>query len=394
MPIDGVGRQKISQSECATWSSGSMLSVVRGSRGWLRRRFQRRVVLHLLTGCPSCTSKIKSLVQPSLDLEDQWPEGENETGQNSAAYERALHRLDKMERPAQELYINGVKGLRSGAFVQWLVSECRRATSSEPERALELARLAVLASEGLDVNSRALAAMRMGQVLRRCRGDFLGAETWFDRAGDFLESDGADEMLAAKLNRLRAFSLYSQRRSDEALPLLDDAIRIYQVTGDVDRLGKALVEKAAAVADVQGPKAAIQLAFRACGLIDFSKSPRQAAVVAQNLSLYYSDLGKVERAVAFLEIARDLIAEQGNAPADALRMDWSAGRILAEAERYEESASVFRATKAGFVELGLAAEAGQVSLDLSLSLLHLGRTRELREVGRGDAAYFPVPPPT
>ncbi len=389
MLTEGFGRERISLEECSKWSSGAMLSVVRGNRGWFRRRFQRRVILHLLTGCPSCTSKIKTLVQPSLNLEDQWFESGLATNDRDIElYERALIRLGKMERSAQELYLNGVEGLRSRGFVEWLVAECRRVTSSDPSRALELGRLAVLASEGTGVNSRALAAMRMGQVLRRCRGDYLGAETWFDQASELLNGEGADELLMAKLFRLRAFSLYSQRRSEEALPLFDDAIRIYQVVGDVDCLGKALVEKAAALADVEGPRAAIQLAFRACGLIDFSKSPRQAAVIAQNLSLYYSDLGKVERAVAFLEIARDLIAEQGNAPADALRMDWSAGRILAEAERFTESAEVFRATKAGFVELGLAAEAGQVSLDLSLSLLNLGRMRELREVAEEMLPIF------
>jgi tetratricopeptide (TPR) repeat protein len=293
-----------------------------------------------------------------------------------------------MERSAQELFLNGVEGLRSAGFVEWLVTECRKVTSRNPERALDLARLAVLASEGLDANSQALAAMRMGQVLRRCRGDYLGAETWFDRARQALEDEGSNPMLSAKLLRLRAFSLYSQRRSEEALPLVDQAITIYQVSGDADRLGKALVEKAAIVADVEGPRAAIQLAFRACGLIDFEESPRQAAVIAQNLSLYYADLGQVERAVSFLEIARDLLAEQGNAPADALRMDWSAGRILAEAGRYAESADVFKSTREGFVGLGLAAEAGQVSLDLSLSLLRLGRTRELREVAEEMLPIF------
>ncbi|MDX1644902.1 MAG: hypothetical protein R3244_11150, partial [Thermoanaerobaculia bacterium] len=85
---------------------------------------------------------------------------------------------------------------------------------------------------------------------------------------------------------------------------------------------------------------------------------------------------------------RDLLEQQGEAPADALRMDWSAGRILAQAGRGGESVDVFRSARDGFIQLGLAAEAGQISLDLALSLLQLGRIAELKEVAQEMLPIF------
>ena len=113
-----------------------------------------------------------------------------------------------------------------------------------------------------------------------------------------------------------------------------------------------------------------------------------AFVIAQNLSLYHAEMGQTDSALDYLGLARDLLEKDGSAPADTLRMDWSAGRILAQAGKTSDSISMFRDVRDGFAKLGLAAEAGQVSLDLSLSLLSLGRMSELKEVAQEMLPIF------
>ena len=369
---------------CPGLTGSAMVRVLRSGGGWFRRTRHRQLVQHLLAGCDRCARRIRSELLPSGSPKALGAA----TGPEHAKFERYLGRLESMERPAQELFINGVAGLHTPQFVAWMVELCRTTANTEPERAVEMAKLAVIASEGLDVNTRALARMRMGQVLRRARGDFLGADTWFDEAREMLSGEDANSLLLAKLNRLQGLSRWGQSRSEEALRFFDEAACIYEAVGDIQGLGKTCVDRAGALDETEGPQAAIRSLIKACGLVDLAEDPRLAFVIAQNLSIYHAELGKTESALSFLELARDLLGKQKSAPADSLRMDWSAGRILAQAGQASESVSVFRGVRDGFAKLGLAAEAGQASLDLALSLLNLGRIGELKEVAQEMLPIF------
>jgi tetratricopeptide (TPR) repeat protein len=378
----------IDLADCADWESARILKTVRGRGSWLRKRQRKTMVLHLLAGCERCGQKLRMETLAPSDLSASYPSTDGVDTVDTKLFSRSLVRLEGLERPAQELYLSGVPGLSTPEFVRWLTGECRVATTREPERAVGIAKLGVLASKGLDANVKASAAMRMGQVLRRARGDFLGADTWFDKARDLLEDPSSDPALLAKLLRLQGYSRFSQSRSDEALPLFRHAARIYQSIGDLDGLGKTLVDQSGALEESEGTRAAIGSLMKACCFVDLSTDKRLALVIAQNLSLYHTNLGQTEVALGYLTLARQLLEEEGSAPVDALRMDWSAGRILAEAGQYGESLAVFETARNGFVELGLAAEAGQISLDLSLSLLQLGRVQELKEVAQEMLPIF------
>ena len=362
--------------ECPEMRGDAMVKLLRKGGGWFRRAHHRRLVQHLLYGCSTCADRIRAELAPSGSTGGA-PRMPRDQG---AQYERYLRRLEKMERPAQELFIKGVEGLHTSDFVLWLVEACRLAANSEPGLAVRIGKLAVIASEGLDSNTRAIAQMRMGQVLRKARGDFLGADTWFEEARKELDSPDADSLVLAKLNRLQGLSRWGQSRSEEALQFFAEAARIYQAAGDLEGLGKTFVDQSGALEEVDGPQAAVRSLVRACGLVDLANDQRLALVIAQNLSIYCTSLGKTEAALSYLELARELLEKQGAASTDALKMEWSAGRILAEAGKPEESVPVFRSVRDGFVQLGLAAEAGQVSLDLALSLLSLGRMSELKDV--------------
>lgn len=386
MAIDLIGGSAKAPEDvdCSAWSGAAIVKTVRGS-SWLRRGQRRQMVLHLLAGCEECAAKVRAELAPPLIAPSERTEHEPE---EQPLYRRALRRLEEMERPAQELFLNGVPGLRSADFVRWLAFKCRRMVTWDPERAVRLGRLSVLAADGLHVNVRALAAMRLGQSLRRARGDYLGADTWFAKARELLSEPDADPFLLAKLLRLQGYSRYVQSRSSEAIPLFEQALDIYRRAGDLEGAGKTMADMAGAVEEAQGSREAIALLLKACGFIDFEKNPRFALMIAQNLSVFHGNLGNTDQAVAYLGLARDLLEQQGEAPADALRMDWSAGRILAQAGRPEDSVPVFREARDRFVELGLAAEAGQISLDLALSLLELGRTAELKQVAQEMLPIF------
>ncbi len=385
LDLMGLSAKSVGEVDCSDWSGAAIVKTVRGS-SWLRRAQRRQMALHLLAGCESCAAKVRSELAPPLMASSERTEREPE---DNPLFERALRRLEEMERPAQELFLNGVPGLRSADFVRWLAFKCRRLVTWDPERAVRLGRLCVLAADGLHTNVRALAAMRMGQALRRARGDYLGADTWFAKARELLSCEpDADPFLLAKLLRLQGYSRFVQSRSAEAVPLFEEALSIYRRAGDLEGAGKTMADMAGAVEETQGSKEAIGLLLKACGFIDFEKNPRFALMIAQNLSVFHGNLGNTDQAVAYLGLARDLLEQQGDAPADALRMDWSAGRILAQAGRTSESVPVLREARDRFIELGLAAEAGQISLDLALSLLQLGRTAELKEIAHEMLPIF------
>lgn len=375
---------QVRRTECPGLDGEAMVRLLRTGGGWFRRSQHRGLVKHLLVGCKSCAAEIRTQLLPTRQIGTA-PEP---SASNAKQFERHLLRLERMERPAQELFIKGVAGLNSPEFVVWLVESCRRTANTEPERAVQMGKLAVIASQGLDANTRALAHMRMGQVLRKARGDFLGADTWFEEARKILSDPAADPLVLAKLNRLQGLSRWGQSRSKDALRLFREAARIYQACGDLEGFGKTCVDQSGALDEVEGPQAAIRSLMKACGLVDLARDQRLALVIAQNLSIHYTTLGKIETALSYLELARELLQRQGAAPTDALRMEWSAGRILAQAGKPAESVALFQSVRDGFVRLGLAAEAGQSSLDLALSLLSLGRTSELKEVAQEMLPIF------
>lgn len=377
--------RSVSGDQCGDWSKEAIIQVLRGQGGWFRRRQKRTMVLHLLRGCDTCAEKLRQVDNGIPLAETSSGEGE---GINVELFERALTRLQDLERPAQELYINGVPGLRTEEFAGWLASRSRLAITWDPESAVRLAKLSILSSESLGTNPRALAAMRMGQALRRARGDYLGADTWFEKSRVLLQDEEGDPRLLAKLLRLQGTSRYVQSRSEEAIPLFDAATRIYKSLGDLEGVGKTQVDQAGAIEETQGSEAAIGSLLKACCYVDFDRNPRFALVIAQSLSVFHANLGNTDLAVSYLDVARDLMKEQGSAPADTLRMDWSAGRILAQAGRPAESATLLSKARDGFVDLGLGAEAGQISLDLGLSLLSLGRMSELKEVAQEMLPLF------
>ena len=71
-----------------------------------------------------------------------------------------------------------------------------------------------------------------------------------------LEGEGGNPFVLAKLLRLQGTSRFVQSRSEEAIELFDAATRIYQDLGDLAGVGKTLVDRAGAVEEVEGSKAA------------------------------------------------------------------------------------------------------------------------------------------
>src|SRR5262249_40058627 len=117
-------------------------------------------------------------------------------------------------------------------FFERLLGEARRAIASEPHRTRALLHLALRVATLLDPERYGDSAVATAHTrgwaylanARRVVGDFAGAEKAFRRAEFHFHQSQLDPMDEALLSHLKASLRIDQRRFDEALSLLDDAL--------------------------------------------------------------------------------------------------------------------------------------------------------------------------
>jgi tetratricopeptide (TPR) repeat protein len=275
--------------------------------------------------------------------------------------------------------------LRTWGVLELLVEQSAEMAIHSPQRAEELARLALRLSDlldrdrypaGLIEDLRARAWASLGNA-RRVGSDLRGAAAAFAAAATHLARGTGDPLERAFLLDLEASLLRDQRRFPEAQALLRRAIGIFLHEGERHRAGRSLVNLSTVHEQAAAPEQAIGPLHRALGLIDGEAEPRLLLCAVHNLITNLVGCGRSREARALAGRARPLYRAAPDAWTRNRRL-WVLGRIAVGLGRPRSAERLFRAAREGFIAEGVPYDTALVSLDLALLFAGQQRTQELR----------------
>jgi tetratricopeptide (TPR) repeat protein len=214
---------------------------------------------------------------------------------------------------------------------------------------------------------------------RRVLFDFRGAEEAFAAAEDHLERSWLDPLDEALVLELKALLRRAQRRFDEALPMLDEAILLYREVNEPHLEGRTRIAKGLVLqyaGEIDAAAACLRLGL---SLVEPTEDPRLVLVAHCNLILCLADSGRYAEARSWIDSVRPLWDEFGTRP-DQLRLRWIEGRVANGLDRLAEAETAFFEVRTAFLASGAAYDAALVSLDLAAVYAREGRPAETRRL--------------
>jgi tetratricopeptide (TPR) repeat protein len=283
---------------------------------------------------------------------------------------------------------------QSWGFHEFLLDHARLEALEAPHRAEDLLRLALDVTERLGREEYGPGSVEAAKVRTwaylgnafRVLGDFRQAESAFQTAELFLSRSWLDPLDEALILELKAPLRRAQRRFDEALDLLADAVAIYREVNEPHLQGRALMTRGLALQYKGDYEAAADCFRTSLYLLDGLREPRLVGMSQFNLIGCLQDDGRSEEAAALIPEARRIM-EQVGTRSDQRRLRWTEGKVAASLGRYDEAEDAFRELRRIFVEDGIAFEAALVSLELAALYM---RQRRIEETKRLAAEILPI----
>ena len=256
-----------------------------------------------------------------------------------------------------------------------------------PERAMELARLAVAVAEEstaapADTRSRsdllAEAWAHLGNALR-IGSELREAAAAFELARRHRADGTGDPLLHARLLSLEASYHADRSRFQEAIALCRRADRRLRQVGDEAGRARLLIQEAGLHVHLGAMATAIDRLEEAIDHADTAREPRLALVVLHNLISYLDQLGRHEDAFERLDEARRLAGKLGHR-LDLVRLRWLEGRIAAHRGEVEDAETCWNEAREAFAANGMAYDAAMVSLETAALYSRQDRRDELRRL--------------
>jgi tetratricopeptide (TPR) repeat protein len=366
---------------------------------------RKSVVRHLLAGCPQCRTYLTSLWPTAADMARL---EELESDDYEVAFERALERawtafkagpgaqgrrllteLDTHPPASQEMLVRNLPRFWNVELCNALILRSHEARFSSMATMRHQAQLAVLVSEGLSTepselgeaaDCRARAWTAFGNALR-VSGDLNGAEGALATAQVQVRGNDRQRPLLAHILSHFASLRLDQRRFEDSLELIQQAIQIWQQLGNSRELARMLVKQAIVTGESGQPRAAVKILLDAGHLIDSETEPKLALVLMQSIIRFYIDGGQAERALRLFVEARPLYEKEAD-PLIRIKALWLEGQIMSAERHLEPALKQLSEVREGYLALGNGYEAAIVSLDLAAVLAKLGRFTEMRTLAR------------
>jgi tetratricopeptide (TPR) repeat protein len=285
------------------------------------------------------------------------------------------------------------EGAQTAGMVTMLLERMRPMLASSPANALQVTALAIEVANALDVVNypcdyvvklRAQAYRDHAYVLA-FMGRHLEALDFAERAHRLFDQVPLPEYDLARLALVKVHILRNIDRMDEAIALTREAAETFLRFGDRTRYVNAKITEGAVVYDRGLVQQALEVWSQLEG--DPALDPGSAVLLAHNIAICYSDLGRPEHAI---ECAQRCILEYEmlGMEVERTRSRWLVGHALAACGRTADAADILRQTWREFEQLDLIADAGLVALELAESLLVLGQSEEVPAICRDVIAQF------
>jgi tetratricopeptide (TPR) repeat protein len=301
--------------------------------------------------------------------------------------DQILEQLDRMSREAQLALVDDGRRFAVPQLIEKLLDRSHSVRYEDPEAMLHWADLAralasrstpdALGSSTRLANLQARAWGQYGNALR-VAGRLPEAENALLTAQRYLEAGTKDPVLRASL-REHAASLYIfQRRFDDAVSAMTEAVKIYRQLGETHSLARVLIRSSLALMYAGSTEAAVDLLNEAIPLIDHETDPHLLLAACHNLMRCYIDLDQPEWALSIYAETRDLYKEFGDSLI-LLRANWQEGQLLRDLGHLRAAEAALLRARQGFMDRNLMYEVAVVCLDLAALYVKLGSAEDLEE---------------
>jgi tetratricopeptide (TPR) repeat protein len=369
-----VEEEHLSLEMLAKWLSGGLEHDVVLSR----------VIPHFLAQCPICRERRQEI----LDLQKEVRHWNEEV----VVFEGQLAPEQWAElagRPYEEQLkkIEEDETFQAWGLCQFLLKKSREASFDNPAHAVDLANLAVKISGYLgeaydphwvlDLRARSFACL--GNA-RRILGELRSAEDAFRKAERCLaRSRSGDTGVEAEILDLKSSLRRAQRRSGEALELVDRALSLYRQNNDPQGSAKALIKKAKIFEEAGQLEKAITLLLQIPEGLDPAREPRLFAYARYNLVCTLIVASRYEEAERLLPDVREALRKVAQ-PLDLVRLHWAEGNIALGLGRPGPAEAAFREVQQEFLNRDMGFDAALVSLDLARLYAQEGCKDELKRL--------------
>jgi len=371
---EGVEGAHLSVETLAKWLSGVLE----------HDEMLRLVIPHFLAQCPVCRERYQEI----LRLQDEVGHWDEEIAVTEGRRAPELWaRLADRPYPEQLREVEEDEDLHAWGLCQLLLKNSREAAFTDPAKAVELANLALRVVRHLGVaydpswvmDLRARCFAYLGNA-RRVLGELRSADDAFLKAESCLaRGTRGNAEIRVEILDLKSSLRRAQRRLDEALTLLDEALALYREAGEEHGIGKSLLKKAKILEEKGDHEGAIGLLRQITAEIDRFREPRLYNCARCNLFGCLVLAERFEEAEAFLPDLQDLFRESAQ-PLDLLRLRWLEGLLDLGLGRLGPAEAAFREVQQEFLERRMGYDAALVSLDLARLYAQEGCVDELKRL--------------
>jgi tetratricopeptide (TPR) repeat protein len=226
------------------------------------------------------------------------------------------------------------------------------------------------------------AAAHAANVLR-VSGKLPAAETLFEQARRLWQSgsDPAGVLDPGRLSDLEASLRLGQRRLDEALALLEEAVAVGR------NPERALINKGWALELLGEYERSLEILLSAVPLIQRQSDQQLENIVHCNLASVYCHLGRFAEAAELADKVRGVAVEMGD-EVGVLRAMWIQGRIAAGLGRLGEARTLLTQARREFAARGMDYDVALALLEEAALLLEEGWGEKVRELALELATVF------
>ena len=343
-----------------------------------------QVVSHFLDLCPDCRRQYEEVGRLQQEV-GHWDE-------RVAVFERAqapelFAALRDLPFGEQLARVADDESFHTWGLCCLLLQESLEAGFEDASLAINYAELAVTISLQLDdaydphwvSDLRARAYAHLGNA-RRVFGELRSAEGAFHEADRFLAKSmtGNDNVLAEVLH-LKSSLRRAQRRLDDAMVLVDQALDLYRENEAAHDIAVVLLKKAKILEEREDIDEAVQLLQELVAHLSPDREPVLALYARHNLILCLARAERFSEAAALIPEVQPLFARHGK-PLDLVRLRWTEGKTFFGLGQLETAETVFREVQQQFLQQGMGYDAALVSLDLAILYAREHRIGDLKRL--------------
>jgi tetratricopeptide (TPR) repeat protein len=297
-------------------------------------------------------------------------------------------RLEALPEAMRSVVVSVCEQYQTWALTERVCAASVEAASRDLEVSAAWARLAqeiaerVRGPEGFRTRLQGYAAAHGPNVLRVV-GELKAAEPAFE-AAKRLWLSGSDPygvLDPGRLLDLEASLRRAQRRTEEALALLDEAAAVSHCPERV------LINKGFTLEVMGEYERAVETLLQALPLAERAGDPRLLYMARFNLAVTYTHVGRYAEAAGLLQQVQDLASERGDRN-EVSRVTWLEGRIAAGQGRTREARRLLAKARQEFHQRQMFYDVSLALLEEAVLLLEEGRAAEVKGLARELAEVF------